>query len=61
MAIQDQMQALYHQMVAYLRTTPAPLTTLYWPRPVSGWSKTSPQGLTPMQANRPTPSRATPQ
>ena len=60
-AIQDQMQALYHQMVAYLRTTPSPLTTLYWPRPVSGWSKTSPQGLTPMQANRPTPSRATPQ
>ncbi|NJL49228.1 MAG: hypothetical protein HC929_19450 [Leptolyngbyaceae cyanobacterium SM2_5_2] len=31
-AIQEQLQVLQRQMVAYLRTSPPALTAVYWPR-----------------------------
>jgi predicted dienelactone hydrolase len=35
MAIQEQLQVLQRQMVAYLRTSPPALTAVYWPRQTS--------------------------
>ncbi len=52
LAIQEQLQVLQRQMVAYLRTTPPALTGMYWP---------SPQGSAPMQANYPSDRRPTSQ
>ena len=43
MAIQDQLQGLQRQMLAYLRTTPPSISGLYWPR----------SSQPPMQARQP--------